>query len=637
MLLQFRKLTRGAIASIILGLVGLAMVIFLVPNTDLGQLGGSAHLAEVGGRKITPLQLSRELDLTLQAQRNNGQMVTQQEAIDAGLHRRLLESMIGRNALYAYSRKLGVSASDTQVANYIREIPSVMNPVTGSFDQTAYAQFLDTMRYTQSEFEGDVRNDLSTQLVMSALVNGVRAPSSFGALLYAYQGETRVVSVAAAPASAVGAVAPPTEEQVQALWQESQEQLRVPEFRALTLVFARPADFVGRVNVPEAQLREAFEARRASLTTPERRSYVRISAQSQAQANDAAARLTRGEAPEAVATALSLQLTRGADQARTEVPDRRVAEAVFTQARGAVRAVQGQLTPWVVVRVDSITPGSEPSFEAQREELRLAIATEEAGGLLNTAIGAFDDARGAGASVADAARQAGLPTVTVAEVEEGGRDRSGAPVAALADHEDLLRIAFDTPEGEASDFLPAGDADVVVAVDRVTAASVRPLAEVREQLSQLWVARERVRRMRELGAEVIEAVRGGQSFAAAARAHGFTLGNRSQTLNRQAASQIPSRGLPTQIFAAAQGDVVADMHASGGALLVAHVEQINRADPASAPQVVEAARAQLEQSVTESLGAAARDEIVARANPRRNNELLERSYPSSTADDAQAQ
>ena len=39
-----------------------------------------------------------------------------------------------------------------------------------------------------------------------------------------------------------------------------------------------------------------------------------------------------------------------------------------------------------------------------------------------------------------------------------------------------------------------------------------------------------------------------------------------------------------------------------------------------------------------SLGVAARDEIVARARPRRNEELLERTYPSSNAaDDAQNQ
>jgi hypothetical protein len=161
---------------------------------------------------------------------------------------------------------------------------------------------------------------------------------------------------------------------------------------------------------------------------------------------------------------------------------------------------------------------------------------------------------------------------------------------------------------------------------------VRPLSDVRQQLSQLWVARERVRRLRELGAELIEAVRGGQSFAAAARAKGFVMRVTSQAVNRQAASQIPARGLPAQIFAGAEGAVVADMRADGLAVVVAQVEQINRADPANAPQVVEAARAQLEQGIAQSLGQAAQDEIVARANPRRNERMLERLYPSDSAD-----
>jgi peptidyl-prolyl cis-trans isomerase D len=634
MLLQIRKITSGAIASVILGLVGLAMVFFLIPQGGLGNLIPSANLAEVSGRKITPAQLSRELELLLRSQRNQGQNISQQEAIDAGYHQRLLESMIARNAAYGYAEKIGVSASDTMVADYIRQVPGVMSGVSGRFDQAAYDQFLVQMRYTQPEFEEEMRGNLSTNLVMNALVSGVRAPSSFGELFFAYQTETRVVSMAEAPGAAVGAVAPPTEEQLQTFWEQNQEGLRVPEFRALTLVYARPQDFIARVNVPEQRLREEFEARRASLTTPERRTYVRISAQTQQQANDAAARLGRGESPDAVAAALGLPATRGADQARTEVPDARVADAVFTQERGVVRAVQGQLTPWAVVRVDAITPGQEPSFESQRAELRNAIAAEEASDLLNAAISNFEDARAAGGGIADAARRAGLPVVTIPAVEAGGRDQSGAPVAALADQEALLELAFETSESEASDFTPVGDADVVVAVDRIIPATVRPLAEVREELAQEWVRRERIRRLRELGAEFIAAVNGGQSFEAAARAKGFVMRADSQAIDRRSAAQIPSRGLAPQIFGVAQGAVVTDMRMDGATVWVAQVEQINRANPAEAPQIVEAARAQIEQGLTQSLGEAVQDEIVARAHPRRNERLLQAQFRPSTEEGA---
>jgi peptidyl-prolyl cis-trans isomerase D len=602
----------------------------------MGQLISSPHLAEVQGRPITPAMLTREMDLTLRARRNHGEHVTQQQAIEAGMPAQLLESLIGRTAVYAYAEKIGISASDTQVADYIRRIPSVLNPVTGAFDESAYASFLSQMHYSRPEFENDVRGDISTQLVLSALVSGVRAPASFGALAVAFQTETRTITVAEAPAAAVGEVPPPTEAQLQAFWRESQEQLRMPEFRALTLVYARAADFAPRVNIPEQRLRDEFEARRATLTQPERRSYVRIAAGTQAQANDAANRLTAGQNPEAIATALHLQVTRGTDQARTEVTDPRVAAAVFSQAQGVVRAVQSQLTPWAVVRVDTITPAVEPSFESQREQLRQEIATDEAGDLLNTAMSRFEDARAAGAPVADAARQSGLPVVTIPAVEAQGRGQDGQPIAALTGQQDLLRIAFETPESEASDFTPAGDADVVVAVDRIIPATVRPLAQVHDQLAHAWVQREQIRRMRELGAQFQAAVSGGQSFADAARAKHFIVRVNAQPIDRANAQRLPSRGLPTQIFNAAEGAVVTDLRADGGAVLVAQVNHINRVDPATHPQIVEQARAQIEQGLSGSVAEAAQEEIVARAHATRNQQLLDRTYPREDDNNAQS-
>jgi peptidyl-prolyl cis-trans isomerase D len=625
-----RTFTRSWIAYALLFVLTVAFAIWGI--NDVFQPTGSENVAKVGDRGIRPVQLSRELELTLRAQRNQGQNITQADAINEGVHLQLLDGMITRFALYDYADRIGVSASDADVQRRILEIPSVSNPVSGSFDQAAYDAFLQQLRYTRTEFESDIRGDLTTDMLMEALVTGVRAPSSFGALAVSYEGETRVVSIAEAPASVVGAPPAPTEAQLQAFWEESEERLRVPEFRALTLVYADPQAFLARVNVPEQRLREEFEARRAALTRPERRTYVRIAAQNEQQADDAAARLSRGESADAVASALSLQATRGENQARADVPDARVAEAVFALARGQARAVRGELSPWAVVRVESVTPATAPDFAAVRDELRLAIAQDEAGEMLNEAVSAFEDARAGGAAVADAARQHGLTVMTIPAIEAGGRDTTGAPVQALAGQEELLTTAFQTPEGEASDFIPAGSADVIVSVDRVTPSTVRPLDQVRAELTQVWIGRERGRRMRELGEEVIEAVRGGQSFAAAARARRFNVVVASRALNRGAAAQIPARALATQVFAAREGDVMSDMRVDGRAILVATVERIDRVDPAAQPQAVAAMRAQMEQSLMQSVGNALQDEAVARARVTRNERLLNQVFPRSGAE-----
>lgn len=204
MLLQFRNITKGWIATIIVGLVGLATVLFLIPQDGFNLVGDNS-VAHVGNRSITPPQLTRELELTLRSERENGNNISQQDAVDQGIHLQLLERMINRVAMYVYGDKIGVSASDTQVRDQINRIPAVHNAVTGAFDQTAYDAFLGQMRYNQQEFERDVRGDLTTQMIVQSLLAGVRAPSSYGALTYAYDAETRVVSLAEIPASVVGA------------------------------------------------------------------------------------------------------------------------------------------------------------------------------------------------------------------------------------------------------------------------------------------------------------------------------------------------------------------------------------------------------------------------------------------------
>jgi len=651
MLLQFRNITRGWIATIIVLLVGGATVLFLIPNAGMNLAAGNA-VASVGGRDITVPQLAREIELTLRGERSNGNNLTTQEAVDAGVHLQLLEGMINRVAMYVYAEKIGVSASDEQVAARIRQIPAVNNAVTGTYDQVAYQTFLAEMRYTEPEFENDVRGDLTTQMVMQSMLAGVRAPASFGALTFAYDAETRVVSVAEVPASAVGAIPQPNDAQIQAFYEDSQDALRLPEFRALTLVYARPADFASRVNVPEARLRQEFEARARALTRPERRTYTRIAAQTEAQANDAAARLNRGESAAAVAQAMDLQVTRGEDQAQADVPDDAVGAAVFrAQVRGPAIVARGELSPFVVVRVEASTPAVTPNFAEYRDELRTAIANDEAHDLLSAAISSFEEARAGGATLADAARQSGLAVVTIDAVEAGGRNQQGQPIEALAGHEEVIATAFQTPEGEATDFIPAGEADVIAGVDRVIPASVRPLAEVRTELVQAWIQRERVRRLREVGETITAAVNGGQTLAQAAAANRGRVAISSRTIDRRSAMQALPQGLAGQMFASREG--VAFSEVGSGGVVVGIVERINRPDITTAdPQIIEATRLYAERpcmrqalqagapafcGVSTSLRDAVQGQIVSDARPRRIERVIEQNFRSSASQEGDAQ
>ncbi len=635
MLAQLRNMTRGWVAYVLLFLLTIAFAIWGINDVFNGV--GSRDIATMRGGSITPAELNREIDRMLEFERSRGANVTKQQLIDAGYHGQILDQMIRRAASYEYARRIGVDASNRMIADQIRGFPAVLNPVTGTFDRAAYAQFLQQRGYGQAEFEQEIRTDLTLPMLFNSLTVGGRTPTSYAALQYTYLAETRVISIAQAPVSAIGAIPAPTEEQLTQFYQEQQDNLRLPEFRALTLVYARPVDFISRVSVPEDRLNEEVEAYRLRATTPERRTYVRVTAQNQAQANDIAARLTRGESAAAIGAALSVPATQGENQARTEVSDTAVAEAVFSMQRGQTRVVRGALTPFVVVRLDAVTAAVAPDMSTIRDQARQAIAADEASRLLEAAVTAFEDARAAGTAIDVAAREAGFPVVQIPAVEAGGRDANGQPIAMLEGHEEALRTAFQTQEGEASDFMPigegAGAGDVVVAVTGVTPARVQPMEEVRDDLVRVWTARERASRLRELADRVVAAVGEGQGFEAAARANRFTVVVDSRTVDRAGAMQaIPSRGLAGQIFAGREGQAVADVSGAGDSVLVAIIETINRPVVAEHPQEIEAVRLQLNQPLDDAFNAALIGEIVARANVRRNEELLASSFRASDAE-----
>lgn len=643
MLLQMRQFTRSWVAYLLIGILAALFVLFLGNGSsllDTLNLANSNVLASGRGVTVEPRELTRELDLVLRQQRNNGERADRQEAIDDGRHLQVLDALIGRRAVYAYVERLGVGVSDAQIAERIREIPAARNPVTDAFDANAYTRFLSEAGYTQTSFEDEIRGELSANMALEAMVAGARAPSSFGALALIFNTESRVISIAEAEGSVLDAVPPPTEAQLQEFYRESQARLRIPEFRALTLVYARTSDFAARVTVPEERLDQEVEARRASSSRPERRTYVRIATQTEAQARDAAGRLSRGEAPDAIAAALgaAVQASRSEDQARVDVIDSRVAEAVFTApARGAPQIVRGQLSPWIVVRVETITPAAAPNMAELREAVRLSIANDEAGELLNTAVTSFEDARSGGASAADAARANGLTVLAIPAVTERGQGQDGRPVEAMAGKEELLRAAFATPEGESSDFIPVDNDDVIVAVDRIIPESVRAFADVRQELATVWSARERAARLRQLGEQVVARIQSGQTLAQAARAHRLRVAVSSAELTRQQAQQNLPHGLAGLVFTAQQGVAVSEVSPNGEAVLVAVVEAINRPNPAEAAQQVEAARVSMQQSVVRSFTEAVQSQIVDAAKVRRFNNRIEQLYRPSTGDGEEQQ
>lgn len=634
MLLQMRTFTRSWVSYLLLFILSALFVVFLGNGQsmlDLVQQSASTEVASGRGVSIDARDLQREFDQSLRAIRLRNPNIDRDAAIKGGLPQQVLEQMISRTAIISYLDAVGATIGEADLDSAISQRPEAQNPVSGTYDPDALTRNLAEFGQTYAQYRQQVGGEINANMFIRSTVEGARPPSSFGALQVAYDGETRVASVAEAPLSAIAAVPPPTEEQLSQFWRESQETLRVPEFRALSLVFAQPEDFAANVTVPDERLNEEVEARRGEAAQPEKRTYSRVSAPSEALARQAADRLARGDEPTAIAAALGNGATgaRSENQSRAGIPDAPVAEAVFSSRAGAAPSVvQGRLN-WAAVRVESITAAIEPNLTELRREARERLAQSEAHQLIGAAITAYEDARDGGATVAEAARQSGLTVVAIPPVSERGLGQDGRPVAAILERRAELTTAFRLSEGDASDF--ERDNGVVVSVDRIIPSFVRPLEDARDELTRGWVARERSRLMRALGEQIKADISGGQTLASVARARGLRMMRASQSYNRAAAAQALSQSLAGQIFAALDRGVAVEIADDGHAMRIGVVEGIQRVDPVERPQELEAARAAQLRSLESSLGEAVESEIVARASVRRRQDRIDSLFPDPDA------
>jgi peptidyl-prolyl cis-trans isomerase D len=624
MLTAMRKMARGWVAGLLVGLLAVAFAIWGI--NDVFRPAQSDALVRAKGFEVTGAAFERELERRLQAIRaENGTAPTRQEAYEGGLHTELLQGLTARAALDALIARLNIRAGDAMVAEEIRLTPAFKSQITNEFDNDTYKSLLAQSGFSEAEYEEGLRGDIARRLFLSATAGGVRAPSSLANFIVQWESERRTVTVAQIPAGLAGVPPQPSDAEIEAFYAENEAALRTPERRRMLVVHADPQLFLARIDAPDDRLRELYQFRVARLAGGETRTLAQITAPNQAAAQEAERRLKSGENPGAVAAAIGGQLTPHVNVARSGVPDAAVAAAAFALAEGAVSAPIDGLT-WSVVKVEQIAAANIPTFEQLRDELRAEYGREEADGLVNQAVEDFEDAVAGGATIEEAAKTAGI-RVDEATVDAGGRGPDGAPVPALDGLGDVLEQAFSTEPGQTTEFLPAQSGGYAqIRVEDVTPPSVRPLNEVREDLVAAWRARAAAQALEAIAERVKGGVDAGKDFRTAVREERLQLIAAGEVIDRSAAFRGPLAQLGQELFSAQPQGVVWAAAPGGGGLLIAQLEKIERADPAADPTRLDASRASASDLLANDLVLTVQQAVINASGARTDTNRLDQLF-----------
>ena len=596
MAMKPRKLLLKLVTGVLFSLLILSFAVWGIGDIFRGS-GQAQAVAEVGGTTIEQRQFAQELSNEINSMsRRLGVQLTMDQARAFGIPQQVLERMITRAMLDELSARLGMLVTEEQMRKQLLENPDFQG-AGGRFDRNRFAQVLRFSGMTEQGFLARAGEDIKRQQLVAAMTDAAVAPESLAERLFAYREERRTADYLRLANADFRDVGEPDTAVLQEIYDSAGGELMTPAYKRIALVVLSVAEAARNFTISDARVEEAFESRKDEFSTPERRTVSQAVLPDEAAAKALADRVSEGaDFSSAVEQATGRPPVDLGSVARGDLPEE-LAAAVFELEDNRTTAPIRSPLGWHVATVSAIEPGSVATLEENRDKLRQELAEAEAIDSVIDLANRFDETLAGGATIEEAAERLNQQARQVPAIDAQARTPAGALVEGLPSINEFLPVLNRTPVGERSTLTETLDGDYfILRVDGETPAAKKPLAEVRDQVVEMWREREQARLAEEKATALAERVRGGEALAALAGAEGLSLQQTAPVTRFENDPQrTPSPQLSQQIFDIAAGEVTT--LATGDGQIIAQLKEVLPPDA----QRRDTRLAELESELTTSL------------------------------------
>lgn len=460
-----------------------------VPEFLRGYSSGTT-VAKVGDVEISKNYLHKRMQTILQ--RFKGE-ITMAQAVQMGLHKRILESMITEILIDLEIRDLKLTSSDQSLLFQVRH-DATFQDESGRFSSEKLNALLKSAGLSEKQFLSQLRNNLLQQQLAVAISAQTYLPAQLAIQLMEAMGQKRDIDVFFIALKDVAEKGTPAQEDLEAFYNENKERFEQPEFRRATIISITPDALFADSAISEAQLQNAYDTNKNLFTKPEAREVLvasindlkEIEAVKQAIAYKNYAKyfhnfgyVSQGElAAEIDAAAFGLKAGELSDVIKTSEGNR-------------------------VVLVKSVRPAKTRSLNAVKKKvLRIAkkqFAQEKMIALANE----IDDKIASGATLEDIAKEHDFTLTRTNLIDRAGTSKEGDKNPTNIE-EEVVKTIFGQEEKVDGTFQETKDGTTyLVRVDEVYPMVIPPLEEIREEISQAWQVVETQKKADALAAHIV--------------------------------------------------------------------------------------------------------------------------------------
>ena len=565
---NLRTAANSVVLKIIFGIIIVSFILTGVSGYLIG--GGNNFAAKVNGQEISRGQFENAFN----SERNRMQQqlgdqfseLAANENYMKTMRQQVLNRLIDESLLDQYARELGLSISDEQVKQAIFQTQAFQT--NGKFDNQRFSGIVAQMGMTTDQYAQALRNQLTTQQLINAIAGTDFMLPGESDQLAALVSQQRVVREATINVNALAAKQTASDEEINAFWQQNQARFMAPEQFRVSYIKMDAASM--QESASDEEIQSWYDQHKDQFTQPQRNRYSVIQTKTEADAKAVLAELQKGADFATLAKEKSTDIIsarNGGDMGWMEdastVPELKDAGL---KEKGQLSGVIKSSVGFLVARLDDVQPAQVKPLADVRNDIAAKVKQEKA-------LDAYyalqqkvsDAASNDNESLASAAQVAGLKVI---ETGWFGRDNlpeelNFKPVADAIFNGGL--VGENGAPGSNSDIITVdGDRAFVLRISEHKAEAVKPLAEVKAQVSDI-VKHNKAEQQAKLEADkLLAALKDGKGDEAM-KAAGLSFGA-PQTLSRTGQDPLsqlaftlplPQQGKPVYgVGSNMQGDVV---------------------------------------------------------------------------------
>jgi peptidyl-prolyl cis-trans isomerase D len=290
-----------AFIFLLMGMLAVAMLVYLIPQGDTGTAAGATEvIAQVGSDKLT----AQEINRTIRQMTQSRQLPPELLAIYAP---QVIQQAINERVMAWKAADLGMKVSPDDVDNAIVDSIPASAVKDGKVDSAMLNAVLQQQGMTLGDLKETQARELLVQRLEAIVAGGVVVSNQEIEKEYRQRNDKVKIQYAVLSAADFQKEGEPTDAEIQAYYNDNKQSFQVPDKRSLDIIVLDPAKVGAGIQISDAQLHAAYTDQQSDFQTPERVQARHILLKSDAS-NDAAVK-TKAEA-------LLKQIQGGADFAK---------------------------------------------------------------------------------------------------------------------------------------------------------------------------------------------------------------------------------------------------------------------------------------------------------------------------------